>query len=72
MTPPAPLAVLRKQIRARIKEIKADSRYANDRKRVATVFENAPLALLQMGWESEVKALEWVLAAAAPQEPRGP
>jgi len=52
-----------KQIRARIQEIKADDRYAKKGK-FATVFENAPLALLQMGWESEVKALEWVLREA--------
>lgn len=50
----------RAEIRARIRELKSDSRYAKPGK-AATVFENAPLALMQMGWESEVRALEWVL-----------
>ncbi len=49
-----------KQIVLRIAEIEADPRYARNRKQTATVFENAPLALMQMGWESEVKALKWV------------
>jgi hypothetical protein len=28
----------------------------------ATIEENAPLALMQLAWESWVKALKWVLA----------
>lgn len=48
------------QIAKRIREIKADPRYAKPGRR-ATVFENAPLALMQMGWEAEVGALRWVL-----------
>lgn len=50
-----------KQILARIKEIESDSRYAKDKKHTATIVENAPLALMQMGWESEVRALKWAI-----------
>ena len=59
-----------KEIRARIKELKADDRYAKKGKRAATVFENAPLALMQMGWESEVKALEWALGDSLGGDPK--
>ena len=55
------------EIRERIREIKADPRYNNrGPKHAANVFTNAPLALLQMGWESEVKALRWVLEREVP------
>lgn len=52
----------REQIQAKIVEIESDDRYAKNGRHMATVFENAPLALIQMGMESEVKALKWVLA----------
>lgn len=47
-----------KQIRARIKEIESDSRYQAP---TATVQVNAPLALIQLGFETEVAVLKWVL-----------
>ena len=52
------------QIRARIKEIESDDRYTRGKpgRKGATVFMNAPLALMQMGWESEVDILKWVLS----------
>ena len=47
-----------KEIRARLKAIDADERYHS---KTATIFENAPLALVQMGMESEALVLAWVL-----------
>ncbi len=48
-------------IKARITEIEADDRYKSGQIRPATIDINAPLALIQMGFESELKALRWVL-----------
>lgn len=50
------------EIRKRIAEIEADCRYQSGQKHPATVDINAPLALIQMGFEAEIKALKWVLA----------
>jgi len=49
------------ELRARITEIEADSRYQAGQKRPATVEINAPLALIQMCYESEINTLRWVL-----------
>lgn len=49
-------------IENRIKEIEADSRYQSGLKKPATVVENAPLALVQLSLETELKALKWVLS----------
>jgi hypothetical protein len=46
------------EIRARLAEIEADSRL---RQKSATVFENAPLALIQLELESKRDVLRWVL-----------
>jgi hypothetical protein len=46
------------QIRARIAEILGDERLSY---RTATVFANAPLALIQWGLETELHTLERVL-----------
>lgn len=58
-----------KEIRARIAEIERDERYYRGKpnRRAATVFENAPLALMQTGWESQVDILQWVLQDAGEQ-----
>ncbi len=77
MTTPSPkawprLSEARLAILARIEEIESDTRYNKDGKHAATVFENAPLALMQMGWESEVKALRWVLQVPLAVPPRTP
>jgi hypothetical protein len=58
-----------KEIRSRLAEIEADERYKSGRKKAATVFENAPLALIQMGLESQHAALTWVLNRS-PRLPR--
>ena len=50
-----------KEIRARLAEIEADERYKAGLKKAATVFENAPLALIQMELEATHAALSWVL-----------
>lgn len=52
------------EIRARLAEIDADERYHYP---TATVFENAPLALIQMGMKAEAGALAWVLEEEPPQ-----
>lgn len=41
--------------------IKADSRWPKTKKQIATVFENAPLALIQVHMAAKVEALHWVL-----------
>ncbi len=46
------------QIKARIKEILADDRLAY---KTATIFGNAPLALIQITMETELHTLEKVL-----------
>lgn len=50
------------EIRARIAEIEADDRLA--RARPATVFENAPLALIQLEGQASAGALRWALGDA--------
>jgi hypothetical protein len=49
------------EIKARINEIEADSRYQSGLKKPATIAVNAPLALIQMAFEAEIAALRWVL-----------
>lgn len=48
-------------IKNRISVIEADSRYQSGLKKPAEVWCNAPLALIQMGLESEIKTLKWIL-----------
>ena len=48
-------------ISKRIAEIEADERYQSGRKKPATVDINAPLALVQLEFETEIKTLRWVL-----------
>ena len=49
------------QIRKRIEAIEADDRYQSGLAHPATTDINAPLALIQLGFEVELKALKWVL-----------
>jgi len=51
-------------IKNRIAEIEADDRYKSGLIKPATLFENAPLALIQLVKESTVEALWWVLEDA--------
>ena len=53
-------------IKKRIAEIEADSRYQSGLKVPATVDINAPLALIQVGFEAEIRALRWVLKEVKP------
>ena len=46
------------EIRKKIKEIESDERYSYP---TANVAVNAPLALIQLQMESEVRILKWVL-----------
>ena len=58
------------EIRKRIAEIKHDDRMKG---KVATIFENAPLALTQLTGERAIKTLKWVLeerGICAPSFPR--
>ena len=56
----------KEKIEERIAEIEADSRYQSGLKHPATVEINAPLALIQMGFEAEVRALKWVVQEVKP------
>jgi hypothetical protein len=56
-----------KQMRDRLKAIDADERYHY---KAATVFENAPLALIQLEMETEARVLAWVLGELVPRSKR--
>jgi len=45
----------------RIAKIEADDLYMSGKKHPATIDINAPLALIQLSFETERKALKWVL-----------
>jgi hypothetical protein len=49
------------QIKKRIAEIEADSRYKSGLIHHANVNINAPLALVQVSLETELRTLRWVL-----------
>lgn len=49
-------------IKKRIAEIEADERYKSGLEHPATIEINAPLALIQLSFEAEIKALKWVLS----------
>jgi hypothetical protein len=49
------------EIKKRIQEIEADSRYPHEAKDCAKVVINAPLALIQTDMKAEIRALKWVL-----------
>lgn len=55
------------EIKKRLAEIDADERYHYS---PATVFENAPLALIQTALETEAQALAWVLGISPPKQCR--
>ena len=57
-----------KEIRATMKTITDDERFHYP---VATVFENAPLALIQLGMEAKLEMLAWVLGEKPPKSKRG-
>lgn len=54
----------KKEIAYRIAELLADERLHYP---TATVFENAPLALIQLSGETELKTLCWILGIPMPQ-----
>jgi hypothetical protein len=47
-----------KEIEAKLEELKNDDSFKSP---TATLFENAPLALIQLELETKVRVLEWVL-----------
>lgn len=49
------------EIKKRIAKIEADSRYQSGLKNPATIGINAPLALIQLEFEVEIKTLKWML-----------
>lgn len=51
------IELLKQQIGKAIAEIENDDRLPPP---VATVFENAPLALIQVGLEQQLRTLKWV------------
>ena len=50
-----------KQIKKRIREIEDDDRYQSGLENPATIDINAPLALIQLSFETEIKVLKWIL-----------
>lgn len=48
----------KEEIEKLLKEVESDERLSYPK---ATVFENAPLALIQLGLETQVATLKWVL-----------
>ncbi len=48
-------------IREQIAKIEADERYQSGLKHPATVDINAPLALIQLTFETQLQTLRWVL-----------
>lgn len=59
------LVAARKKIKAQVTEIERDARYKSGKKKPATVFENAPLALIQLELETRRAALIWALSLLA-------
>lgn len=55
------------EIRAKLAEIDSDSRYHYPS---ATIVENAPLALIQTGLESQAQLLAWILEVPIPKQCR--
>ena len=51
----------KEQIEKRIEEIESDDRYQSGLIYPATIDINAPLALIQLSFETELKALKWIL-----------
>jgi hypothetical protein len=54
------------QIKERIAEIEGDALYQSGLKHPITTDENAPLALIQVSYETEIRTLRWVLADSYP------
>jgi len=54
----------KQQLLDRLKAIDADERYHY---KPATVFENAPLALIQLELETEARVIAWVLGVKVPK-----
>lgn len=52
----------KEEIEKALKEVESDERLSYPK---ATVFENAPLALIQLGLETRVATLKWVLGGMA-------
>ena len=52
----------KEQINKRIAEIESDSRYQSGLKKAATIDINAPLALIQLAFEVEIRVLKWILS----------
>ena len=49
------------EIKAQIAKVESDDRYQSGLKHPATVDINAPLALIQLSFETQLKTLKWVL-----------
>jgi len=49
------------EIKKMMAEIEADNRYISGQKHPATIYENAPLALIQLEMETRLKTLKWVM-----------
>ena len=49
------------EIKAKVAEIEADSRYQSGQECPATISVNAPLALVQLELETRLNTLKWVL-----------
>lgn len=49
------------EIKAQIARVEADGRYQSGLKRPATIDTNAPLARIQLSFETQINTLKWVL-----------
>ena len=56
------------RIRGRIVKIEGDDRYQSGLENPAVVAINAPLALIQVDFEAEIRALKWVLKSEEENE----
>ena len=54
------------EIKAKIAEVEADSRYQSGQECPATIGINAPLALVQLELETRLNTLKWVLESQTP------
>jgi hypothetical protein len=61
MTAEKKLEALVLGIKIRMKEIENDDRFPHKKKDIATTFENAPLALIQLSLETELRTLRNIL-----------
>ena len=56
------------EIKAKIEQLESDERLNGPR---ASIFSNAPLAMIQLGLESQINILNWVLSGGDGDDTQG-